>query len=150
MSAKSHSKSDDSIMNKSTTSSTKTPIQFELEGYAFCDNIIGVTHSVYTEDEETNIKLQHLIHREELKHIGFSEFVVFRDTTSGKADKPLRNDKNRERILFLSINVHHFRNAEEAHRAVLIQCQKLLSVRPYFFLLVLTYFASLLTNILFS
>ena len=150
MSAKSHSKSDDTIMNKGTTFSTKIPIQFELEGYAFCDDIIGVTHSVNTEDEETNIKLQHLILREQLKHVGFSEFVTFRDTTSGKADKPLRNDKNLERILLLSINVHHFSNAEEAHRAVLIQCEKLLSVRSYFLLLVLTYFASLLTKILFS
>lgn len=137
MSAKSSYKSHDTMTNKSITPSTKIPIQLELEGYAFCDNIIGVTHSVNTEDEETNVKLQNLIFRKQLEDIGFCAFVTFRDIASGKADTPLINDKGCERFLFLSMNIHHFADAQEAHKAVLIQCEKLLSVRLHFLFLLL-------------
>ena len=121
------------IMNtsrkKSKNSPLSGPVTLVVEGYAFHDDIIGVSHRKSNGDEAFNLTLRNMIFNKELENEGFSSYVSLRDKSSGKEDLALNGEDGYPRYLFLSINVHHYVNAAEANEHVLEQCRNLHTVR---------------------
>ena len=104
-------------------------ITMKVEGYAFKDDIIGVTHVRSDGDDAFNLTLRNMILSDSLEEQGFSSYVTLRDITSGKCDHHLCGSDGYPRYMFMSINVHKFNNAEEASGPVLEQCQHIHNVR---------------------
>ena len=106
----------------------KNTTNVKLEGYAFEDNIIGVTLHRSNGKEIFDLPLREMILRRQLESYGFSTFVTLRDVSSGTDDEPFKNHDGSFTYLFLSIGKHSFSTAAEAHSAVVMQCEKLFSV----------------------
>ena len=106
-------------------------ITLKVEGYAFQDDIIGVTHVRSDGEDAFNHTLRNMILDGTLENNGFSSYVTLRDKNSGKMDDHLYGADGYPRYMFMSINVHSFGNVEEASEPVLQQCQKLHEVSTY-------------------
>ena len=107
------------IMNTSSnkrvvTSKNTDEVRMLVQGYAFEDHIVGVAHRQNNGEEAFNIVLRNMVFNKELENEGFSAYVGLRDKTSGKEDRVLTNDDGYPKFLFMSINVHHFDNIQEA------------------------------------
>ena len=106
-------------------------ITLKVEGYAFQDDIIGVTHVRSDGEDAFNHTLRNMVLDGTLENNGFSSYVTLRDKNSGKMDDHLYGADGYPRYMFMSINVHSFANVEEASEPVLQQCQKLHEVSTY-------------------
>ena len=113
---------------KSANRRSQYPSEMLVEGYAFEDDIIAVAHRRNDGEEAFNLVLRNMVFNKELEDDGFSTYVALRDKSSGKDDRVLENEAGYPRFVFLSINVHHFTTAKEAHPGVLEQCRKLRAV----------------------
>ena len=100
-----------------------------IEGFALQDNIIAVTHHDKNGAYGPHFGLRQLLHDDnKLEPYGFSYCAPLRDKSTGKEDKPLLNNDGSEMYLFLSTGVHNFATVEDAHPAVILQCQKFFEV----------------------
>lgn len=106
--------------------------EFTIEGYAFHNNIIGVLLRRGDGKQTPDLVLRSMVRFGEIQSSSLSEFARLRDTTSGEEDKTLPADDGSPAHMFLSINVHQFDSAEQAHSAVLQLCEELYSVRNCF------------------
>jgi hypothetical protein len=100
-----------------------------IEGFGLQDNIIAVIHRHKNGTYGPPLRLLRLLYDDnKLAPYGFSYCAPLRDKSSGNEDKPLLNNDGSEMYLFLSTDVHHFATVQEAHPAVILQCQKFLEV----------------------
>jgi hypothetical protein len=106
-------------------------ITLKVEGYAFQDDIIGVTHVRSDGEDAFNLTLRNMILSDSLDDKGFSSYVTLRDKNSGKNDDHLFGSDGYPRYMFMSINVHKFNDVQEASAPVLEQCQHLHDVSLY-------------------
>jgi hypothetical protein len=113
---------------KQMTNQSNKPMRMVVEGYAFHDDIIGVTHRRSDGNEAYNLILRNMVFNNELQDDGFSAYMAMRDISSGKDDQILVDNKGYPRFVFMSINVHHFNTAFEGRTAVKNQCEKLRAV----------------------
>ena len=111
-----------------STSYNGEPPRMLVEGYAFHDDIIGVTHRRNDGNEAYNLVLRNMVFDKELEEEGFSAYMAMRDKSSGKNDTILLDNKGYPRFIFMSINVHHFNTAFEGREAVKKQCENLRAV----------------------
>ena len=113
---------------KPMTNYGSEPVYMVVEGYAFHDDIIGVTHRRSNGNEAYNLILRNMVFDNELEDDGFSAYMAMQDISSGKNDQILLDDKGYPRFVFMSINTHHFNTAFEGREAVKKQCEKLRAV----------------------
>ena len=113
---------------KPMTNYSSEPVCMVVEGYAFHDDIIGVTHRRSDGNEAYNLILCNMVFDNELEDDGFSAYMAMRDISSGKDDQTLLDNKGYPRFVFMSINAHHFNTAFEGRAAVKEQCEKLRAV----------------------
>ena len=113
-------------------------ITLNIEGYAFQDDIIGVTHVRSDGEDAFNHTLRNMIIDGILECNGFSSYVTLRDRNSGKMDDHLYGADGYPRYMFMSINVHNFKNANDASKSVLDQCQQLHDVSRYHLTMVIS------------
>lgn len=106
-------------------------IKLQVLGYAFQDDIIGVTHIRSDGEDAFNLTLRNMILGDHLQDKGFSSYVTLRDKNSGKDDDHLVGADGYPRYMFMSINVHKFDSVDEASDAVMKQCQRLHSVSEH-------------------
>ena len=95
----------------------KQPLR--VEGYAFHDNIIGITHRKNDGEDAFNGTIRQKILHEEFHEKNIHAFVTLRDTASGKDDLPLQGENKYNKIMFLNINTEVYENANDAHQHVL-------------------------------
>ena len=100
-------------------------VTLKIEGYAFEDDIIGVTHVRSDGEDAFNLTLRNMILSDALEEKGFSSFVTLRDKQSGKDDDHICGADGYPRYMFMSLNVHHFNDAKDAVAGVMQQCQNL-------------------------
>ena len=103
-------------------------ISLHVEGYAFHDDIIGVTHLRPDGEDAYNLSLRNKIIDNTLEDRGFSSFCMLRDKSSGKDDDYLQGTDGYPKYIFMSIGIHKFATAKEASSAVLEQCKQLQEV----------------------
>lgn len=103
-------------------------ISLHVEGYAFHDDIIGVTHVRPDGEDAYNLSLRNKIIDNTLEDRGFSSFCMLRDKTSGKDDDYLSGADGYPKYIFMSIGIHKFNDAKDASSAVLEQCKNLQEV----------------------
>ena len=108
-------------------------ITLKVEGYAFQDDIIGVTHIRSDGEDAFNMRLRNMIYSDSLEGVGFTSCVTLRDKNSGKEDEPLVGVDGYPRNMFMCINIHTFKDVEEASEPVLEQCQHLHDVSTHLF-----------------
>jgi hypothetical protein len=116
---------------KNTNGNTASKITMKVEGYAFQDDIIGVTHVRSDGEDAFNLTLRNMILSDSLEDKGFSSYITLRDKSSGKNDDHLCGSDGYPRYMFMSINVHNFNNINEASNHVLKQCEHLHNVSSY-------------------
>jgi len=97
---------------KQTTKTPKEP--FQVNGHAFHEDIIVITHEKNDKSDAFNGKLRDMIANQELNGIGISSWVTLRDVASGTDDRPLVGSDGYNRIMFLNIGNFFFANTEEA------------------------------------
>ena len=122
-------------MNLMTTNSRKknrspngTKTTMRIQGYAFEDDIIGLTHVRSDEEDAFNLTLRSMVLNNELKEHGIFGYVTLRDPSSGKHDDHLRGADGYPKYMFLSMGKHQFKNAKEAIPLVKEQCNILYDV----------------------
>ena len=103
-------------------------ISLHVEGYAFHDDIIGITHVRPDGEDVYNLSLCNKIIDNTPEDQGFSSFCMLRDKTSGKDDDYLSGVDGYPKYIFMSIGIHKFDDAKEASSAVLEQCKNLQEV----------------------
>ena len=113
---------------QNTNGTNYSKVILGVQGYAFQDDIIGVTHVRPDGEDAFNLNLRNMILRDALDDKGFSSFVTLRDKNSGKDDDHLVGADGYPKYMFMSINIHKFNNAKEASEAVLLQCERLRAV----------------------
>ena len=99
-----------------------------IEGFAFEDNIIGLSLVKTNGDNAAHFYIQNMVATDQLNHYGLSTFAHIRDPNSGKKDEPLRDQDGYAKFIILCINIHKFNTPQEAHSAVITQCQNLYEV----------------------
>ena len=111
---------------KKSPQGTKTTMR--IQGYAFEDDIIGLTHVRSDGEDAFNLTLRNMVLEDQLREHGIVAYVTLRDQSSGKLDDHLRGTDGYPKYMFLSIGKHQFDNATDAAPVIEKMCNTLYDV----------------------